>query len=148
MKTLVSLVLATVASVSDGVEANNYDCKGQGVTLHMSTAGYGGSPTLTVTPASVSSANSPGGVLANVVREDNFMGISVTGRFTQIADATLVYTLIVPDVIVGDSPIGSVKGMLVRTLSGGLIPPTSNYPHVVQSNTFTPVVCDASHVIF
>lgn len=150
MKLLGVLILVMTASAAWGADANYYDCKGEGVSVRMATAGYTGLPTLTVTSVGANSENSPGGSLAHVTVEETAMGLLAVGQYTQIADATLRYSLIVPRVIVGDSGLKGINGMLVRTLAGGMPPPPGApiYPHAVQSNIFTPVSCDVRFAAF
>jgi hypothetical protein len=115
----------------------------------MTLSSVRGTPTLKVDASSPNSENTPGGRLENVTAIETAMGLAVTGEFVEIADATLKYTLIVPHMIVNQTILTmSGNAMLVRSMTGGFIPPSSEMARVVETNKFTPMVCDASLVLF
>ena len=149
MRSTIIALSVSLSSAAFASEANIYKCKGQGVGVRMTLSSFTGEPTLKVDALTAESENSPGGRLEKVKVSETAMGLEVTGDFIEIADATLSYTLIVPHIIVNEAnPVMTGNAMLVRSMTGGFIPPSAELARVVESNKFTPLVCEASKVLY
>lgn len=147
MKALLALVLAASASSAFSMEANMFECKGKGINVSMSASSFAGVPTLVI--RSTEAIESRPISLVHVKRVESAMGQEVSGFYDGIADASIVYTLIVPNVYLANGNLSDVEGMLVESFAGGLMPPSaSQFSRALERNTYTPVTCTASAAQF
>jgi|GEM_PF-1922108 len=86
-----------------------------------------------------------GNELGRVRVSQGAFGLEAVGSVTNIADATMDYKLIVPQVGLNESrdPY-QVNGMVIRSLVGTFHPPTYVHTGPVQYLEFEPVGCEAS----
>lgn len=72
-------------------------------------------------------------------------GLEAVGSVTNIADATMDYKLVVPQVALNRNlePV-QVSGMVIRSLVGTFVPPGHVHEGPVQYLEFEPVSCTAS----
>lgn len=86
-----------------------------------------------------------GSELGRVRISQGAFGLEAVGSVTNIADATMDYKLIVPQVALNQNldPF-QVSGMVIRSLVGTFHPPTYVHEGPVQYLEFEPVSCEAS----
>jgi hypothetical protein len=144
MKKLAALLLTLVSGTAFAVEANVLKCQGQDIVIGMTTSSWTGRPTLSLGRAEVDSSVA----LTQVELTNTQMGNVVTGFFPHIADASLTYTLIVPDVKITDKDISGIQGMVVKSFVPTFFGSDSPKPGPRQTNDFIPVVCEATLVKF
>jgi hypothetical protein len=107
MKKLAALLFTLVSGTAFAVEANVLRCQGQDIVINMTTSSWTGRPTLSLGRTEVDSSVA----LTQVELTNTSMGNVVTGFFPHIADASLTYTLIVPDVKITDKDVSGIQGM-------------------------------------
>ena len=144
MKKLAALLFTLVSGTAFAVEANVLRCQGQDIVINMTTSSWTGRPTLSLGRAEVDSSVA----LTQVELTNTSMGNVVTGFFPHIADASLTYTLIVPDVKITDKDISGIQGMVVKSFVPTFFGSDSPIPGPRQANDFIPVVCEATLVNF
>ncbi len=86
-----------------------------------------------------------GNELGRVRVSQGAFGLEAVGSVTNIADATMDYKLVVPQVALNENrdPY-QVNGMVIRSLVGTFHPPTYVHTGPVQYLEFEPVGCEAS----
>jgi hypothetical protein len=86
-----------------------------------------------------------GSELGRVKINQTAFGLEAVGSVVNIADATMDYKLIVPQVALNQTldPF-QVDGMVLRSLVGTFHPPTYVHHGPVQYLTFEPVACEAT----
>jgi hypothetical protein len=127
--------------------ANHYECIGDDTAATVYFGPGGAAPAFKVVNLGLGGPDTTEVKLDRVTSEFSPMGRLVTGVFTNIADARLTFTMIIPTVGIEDEDVRDVKAMLVRTLEGTMPPPSGGMgsgPR--QSNEFRPVTCVASIV--
>lgn len=148
-----SIVLGlALAAASASASAENilspsvYACRGAGMTVSYTTSSLIGRPSMNVSQGTQSllSSDSSG---SQVYSELTIMGQLVSMFDTRIADANRSYTLVIPNIVLGEGFMSATfDTVLVQSFSGGMLPP--NFTGIRQSNKFSKVRCTAQHAVF
>jgi hypothetical protein len=147
MKSL--FVLAAFALASSAVakpnlsKANHYACSGQGgINAILDTTSLTGKPKL-----SLSGGDIPSDLLSATQLDQTIMGHQASVSVLYLSDASIHYTLIVPEVMTALGQNQDVTALLIKTSAGGIMDPAM-VPGPIQSNSVLQLSCRATFVIF
>lgn len=141
---LASLAIAPFATASTSLnKANHYVCQGRGgMNAIMDTTSLNGKPRLHLSGGDIQSD-----LLSEVKLEQTIMGHHASVSVQYLSDASIDYTLIVPEVMTSLGKNESVKAILIKTTAGGIMDP-SMVPGPIQNNSVVQLSCQATFVIF
>ena len=150
MKNLVlsfGLLALSSAAFADFVTPNSYQCvnKAKKIAIIYNETSYTGIPTLSVKQGDQVSVSTKDLQMDDAA--ETALGKIVTAFDKNIMDATLNYSLILPNVVLSDTVLkAEFTTQFVTTFGGGMFPPF--YVGQTRSNTFTNVKCVATRVVF